>query len=204
MMRKKTASSSIPAGKPRVRFLPAVVWGIMTAILAPVCLPVQTWADVRVSESFLYEYDEASGDTLGSGHIQTMLLPEEESRQYPELAQVLETASGEKQREWETQFAEYCGELRQEREEYEAGYEISEETDVYLRRFDDRIFSYLEYGDTYTGGAHGYYWFEGYNYHPEDGREITLEEVIRDSDRLGGIIADKIFERYPELLQIEE
>ena len=160
--------------------------------------------EIERSEEYLYDYDEETGVCYGNGHIQTIGLDRETAAACPSLAKALNDFGSQTLSESRDTFREYCQESKTAAREYDHSYEALLETDVFLRRFDDRVFSFLEFTNLYSGGAHGYYYFSGYNYHTEDGTPVALEEVIKDPDLLGEVIAEKVLERYPELLQIEE
>ncbi len=55
---------------------------------------------------------------------------------------------------------------------------------VVVKRADDKILSYLREDYSYTGGAHPNTAYVSYNYDPETGKELTLQDVVTDYDGL--------------------
>ena len=53
-------------------------------------------------------------------------------------------------------------------------------SEYFVLRADDVIVSIRQDGESYTGGAHGYYSSYGINIHPKTAEEVTLNDVIKD------------------------
>ena len=67
-----------------------------------------------------------------------------------------------------------------------------------IQRADQYIVSIISDYDDYTGGAHGYYSKLGINISPETGKDISLEDVIRDREAFNKIVYDSILKSNPD------
>ncbi len=66
------------------------------------------------------------------------------------------------------------------------------ESTVAVRRADDKIFSYVRQNFSFTGGAHPSTAYTGYNYDPETGKVLNLQDVVTDYDGLYQAVLDAL------------
>ncbi len=66
------------------------------------------------------------------------------------------------------------------------------ESTVAVKRADDKIVSYLRQNYSYTGGAHPSTVYNGYNYDPQTGNTIKLQDVVTDYDGLYQAVVDAL------------
>ena len=152
---------------------------------------------VTVQEYMLQDYDEES--YVGSGHWQELRLSGKEAAQYPALNQALDTWFSEEGMRQESTFHDYCQEIREIRT-FGASPDVSAslEYDVYPRRSDEKVFSFLASFYGYSGGVHGYYSYSGRNFDPSTGKELQLADVITDEGLLRTILEFALTEKYPD------
>ncbi|MCR4841789.1 MAG: DUF3298 and DUF4163 domain-containing protein [Eubacterium sp.] len=96
----------------------------------------------------------------------------------------------EKIDEFTDSYAEASGDAYME----DAYYTAEDKGDVV--RFDDEVLSIRDYTYEFTLGAHGMYFFTGYNYDAATGEEIGLSDVIPDTDSLKEALAAALLEKY--------
>lgn len=116
-------------------------------------------------ENLLYEVEEVcvQVDNEGFDELNSALKNKFDGIQEGEYSDAIEGAK--EQMEWDEYFSAY--DSRQ---------------DVRYAQWNNSILSICKYGDEYTGGAHGYYWFEGINFDVNSGKELTLSDILSDKD----------------------
>ena len=72
-----------------------------------------------------------------------------------------------------------------------------ENGDIFVRRSDFRVVSFLEDGYSYLGGAHGLGGVVGKNYDVYTGKELKLTDVIKDKTQLAEAIKQQLMFDYP-------
>ena len=144
-----------------------------------------------------YVYDEQAGTgrSYGQGSWQE-ILPQDAAGKYPLLTEALRTFCDQEKTEQEQTFAEYTETAREILQDEGFEYEAHLETRMLPRRFDQDTFSFLKYCETYTGGVHGYYYYNGYNYDPATGEQISLQQVCPDIDLLKNAITEELKTKY--------
>ena len=153
-------------------------------------------AGLEIRTYWLQDYDSDSYVSYGSGHYQVPGLNREAQSRWPELVPVMEDFSRQEGTDRTAAFEEACADSREARKDYDHEYEVSQETDIFPRRADDQVFSFVTYYMGYTGGAHGYYAYFGHNYDPVTGQELTLADVVSDEEALKDVIWDRLLEKY--------
>ncbi len=151
---------------------------------------------LEIRTYWLQDYDSDSRISYGTGHYQLIGLNGKARSRWPELAAVLEDFSRQEGSERTAAFEEACAVSRSARSENNHEYEASQETDIYPRRADDQVFSFITYYYGYTGGAHGYYAYYGHNYDPLTGQELNLADVVNDEEALKDVIWELLLEKY--------
>jgi hypothetical protein len=73
-----------------------------------------------------------------------------------------------------------------------------EDGDIFVRRADFRVVSFLEDGYTFLGGAHGLGGVAGRNFDVHTGRELKLTDVVRDKTQLAEAIKQQLMFDYPQ------
>lgn len=95
--------------------------------------------------------------------------------------------------------------------EYFGGF--SSENEVLVKRADSLVTSLLFSGYSFTGGAHGNYYLHGESYDSKTGKELTISDVVKDTDALAPAISEQLdifwsdvefFEDFEETLQNSE
>ena len=79
----------------------------------------------------------------------------------------------------------------------------TDESNAYIQRVDGKVLSILDSFSNYYGGAHGYYGLNGFNYDPETGEEISIEDVVSSMDDLRNAAAEVFSRDYADLIEAE-
>ncbi|MCR5054711.1 MAG: DUF3298 and DUF4163 domain-containing protein, partial [Lachnospiraceae bacterium] len=130
--------------------------------------------------------------------ISGIVLSEESAKDYPELSAALNEDYDE-YREYINGSVDENVEFAKEFRGYNEYFNGFEQTrNPRVMRCDDRVLSimYDYYG--YLGGAHGDYYFGGYNYDVNTGKELSVKDVFKDTSNLNATIKEKLYESYPE------
>lgn len=72
-----------------------------------------------------------------------------------------------------------------------------ENGDIFVRRADFRVVSFLEDGYSYLGGAHGLGGVAGKNFDVYTGKELKLTDVVKDKTQLAEAIKQQLMFDYP-------
>ena len=211
----------------RIRTILTGVCGVMVWLLACISIPdgyglqayaesgepvveavepaAETGADpgrsVLISQTYLYDNDSETYQTYGTGTIRGIRLGKEQAGKYPALAAALDKFSTDQLETLTDQFWEYSGYSRSAHNDGGWEFEAFIETDIKLRRFDDQVLSFVvDYSD-YSGGVHGYYSYNGFNYNAQTGEEIQLSDVIADAAGLRSVVVQKLHETYGDYLE---
>lgn len=70
-------------------------------------------------------------------------------------------------------------------------------SDVFVRRADTLAISFMEYLESYEGGAHGLYGVRGHSFDTGTGKELTLDDVFADRGALMAAIENRLRQDYP-------
>ena len=76
-------------------------------------------------------------------------------------------------------------------EEYHSGY-YTVSRDASIQRADDRIFSFLDQEEWYSGGAHGGSYQRGVNMDAATGQILTLKDVAKDYDQVYAAVTEEL------------
>ncbi|MDO4531444.1 MAG: DUF3298 domain-containing protein, partial [Bacillota bacterium] len=74
-------------------------------------------------------------------------------------------------------------------------------SNYYIQRADDRILSIREDFDEYYGGVHGMYGTIGYVFDTKTGKQLTLGDVLLETDSISALLAEKLEAKYAEELE---
>lgn len=165
---------------------------------APVDMPL---TDGYLEVTFDYHYDNYFDDTsLMYGHFNTINL---QTKEYPALTKAVENYNDLRLTELQSYLDSIKDMAISEYKEYGAeGFmgPYSWEGDLFLRRGDSKVLSVVEECHEYSGGAHGYSYFDCANFDVQTGEEIALEDVVTDMDSLPKILERELTEKYPEIM----
>ena len=153
---------------------------------------------IAIRETYLYSYQEDPYETYGSGHISTLTPGPDVTETHPALAETLEALQEKMTADFTEEFNNYAEGIREERKDFPSDKEASLTTDLFLRRADDQVLSFLLNYSSYAGGAHGYYSYLGYNFDTETGEEIALGDVVVSLEQLTGVLDSRLKELYPD------
>ncbi len=76
-------------------------------------------------------------------------------------------------------------------------------SDYHIRRSDTSVLSFIESGFSYSGGVHGYYYHNGFNYDATEGKRIYLDDVIKDIRDLPEIVENKMDDKYSDIMYVK-
>ena len=154
---------------------------------------------ISTSDELLQELDGES--VVAEVGWQNVTLSEEDAEKYPELNKRFEEMNAENADYAQSTLEEFLEMAEEFPVELNAWYYYSNKK-ANLQRADKYIVSIIsDYAD-YTGGAHGYYSNLGINISPETGKDVSLEEVIRDREAFDKLVYDSLLEQ--EIYEILE
>ncbi len=137
-------------------------------------------------------------DLLAAGCYVTIKLDDDTAGEYPELAETIELFN-QGEGESLTSYLSGCEkEIRQMRAE---GMPMNYEEDHFLHpeRADDKAFSYVMEYYSFLGGAHGSTAYRAYNTDPSTGKDIKLDDVVKDTSSLPDIVVDELVKQNDDL-----
>ncbi len=132
-------------------------------------------------------------------------LSDEDAEKYPELSEALEALVKEKKEVLSTseeEMTEFAEEMTESFPDYDM--ELYDTTSARVRRADDVVLSLQLFYDGYSGGAHGYYAYDGYTFDTKTGKLLSYTDVITDKEKFLNAVADKLDERRDELYLYED
>ena len=142
--------------------------------------------------------DSLTQALIVKGNHYSIELDEKDSSKYGKLQNELK-AFNETERERVTErMKEYQVDIL---DMMKAGYdsECVVDTEIIPVRADGRVFSFAVFDYSYLGGAHGSVMYYSYNFNPETGEKIKLTDVVKDTQKLPGVIVDELVEQNEEL-----
>lgn len=158
-----------------------------------------TPTDGYLEVTFDYHYDNYFDETsLMYGHFNTINL---QTKEYPALTKAVEEYNALRMSELQSYLDSIKDTAISEYKEYGTeGFRgpYSWEGDLFLRRADSKVLSVVEECHEYSGGAHGYSYFDCANFDVQTGEEIALEDVVTDMDSLPKILEKELTEKYPD------
>ena len=134
---------------------------------------------------------------------QTAFVSADMAHKYPELDKALKEFSERQESavlsngEWfdETYALMYADSDPSEEEYYEA---LFMDSKFEVARSDSRAVSLVEHYSDYTGGIHGNYGTYGTNFDTQTGAILKIADIVSDTDKLAGIVAEGIANQYPD------
>lgn len=130
----------------------------------------------------------------------TLGLGEESAASFPELERALRELNGENEEIYHEILKQMLPDAAAAAGEWEYFSGFTSNSDLYVQRADDRLFSVRADEDEYTGGVHPNYWTYGINIDPATGEKVELTQVLTDTRELPAILTEKLKEKY----QLEE
>ena len=152
-----------------------------TGLLYPV-----VWTD------YLSEYDETIGP-LCSAEYQSPGIRNEE---YPELSEALKAWSEENTVAVQKEYEELLAIAREDAGQREDFSGYSTDSSVQIVRADQKVFSFINEGYSYTGGAHGNGGTRGYSFDTETGEALLLSDVVTDKEAFTEYLISRLEEEY--------
>ena len=122
---------------------------------------------------------------------------------FAEIASAIADYNAKENRDAEEANVQMAADARQERAERMASgspfYGPFERTrDIYVRRADSRVVSFLESVSSYTGGVHGNYGVLGQNFDARTGKQLSLSDVCPKTEGLIAAIIAQLGFDYPD------
>ena len=170
---------------------------VLSALAADCAFADPLTEQVLLERHYMNDYDSDPYKSYGHGQYVKISLDDAGREQWGNLDAALRSFSDEHATSMEAYFAEACQNARDAEEYNDYGYEVTSESKILVRRADESVFSFLVYQEDYTGGAHGYYSYIGYNFDPLTGEELTLTDVFRDEEEVKDVLWQKLLEKYP-------
>ena len=130
---------------------------------------------------------------------QTLILDEKDRDKYPMLAERLDEKNEESRKEKERIRDDFSSTIMEAFEIFSFDFGgFYRDTEYWVQRADQHMVSILEEFSDYSGGAHGMYGCSGVNYDTETGKELWINDIIKQTDLLTGIITDKLYDKYSQ------
>lgn len=164
---------------------------------------------------------EASGNEIAESIVPTIIITSDKKEWYTEdgeqllleadadrvavLGDGFEALNATLSEQWQG-LREHYDELEWAREQYgymsenDYGFTkhyISEGVGVY--RLDDCVVSFCGGYEAYTGGAHGYYGYDGATFDVHSGKKLTLEDILNDAEGFYDKAVSYIIEKLEEM-----
>lgn len=139
---------------------------------------------------------------LFEGNLQIAAIDNES--EYPQLAQALSDYAEQRKVSYENSCKELSELVNEHFEhspdsfkgEYPMSYYCS--IDNTVSRCDDKVFSFINSEEGYSGGAHGWFISRGLNFDAQTGNMLTADDICTDIPRLVDILAEKLENEYKE------
>ena len=146
---------------------------------------------LRLSVEEENEREPESGDALMTAKLQKF---DVEDNGYDALEDALEREGDEQEQFIEEDFANNLEVAREQAQDENASAALPyvTESTVQVKRADDTILSYTRTNYSYYGGAHPNTYYNGRNFDPKTGKELTLREVALDYDELYQYVLDAL------------
>ncbi len=165
--------------------------------------------------------EEASGNEIAESIVPTIVITNDRKEWYTEdeeqlllkadadrvavLGDGFEALNTALSQQWHG-LREHYDELEMAQEQYEymsennygfIEYYISEGVSIY--RLDDCVVSFCGGYEAYTGGAHGYYGYDGATFDVHSGKKLTLEDILSDAEGFYDKAVSYILEKLDEM-----
>ena len=139
--------------------------------------------------------DGVYSDAYVTGHYDMYKLSPETREAYPALNTAIEDSMNARKKKYDETHAEYLDSSKQLRESGEVSTFVLE-SDLFLRRADEKVISFVDQETLYSAGAHGFTDYESYNFDVQSGKEISLEDVVSDKDAFLSDVSKKLVDKY--------
>ena len=160
---------------------------------------------IGLSSVYIYEADDSRKTTYLKGSYDITRIVEDSAGKYKALSDALDRDMKEKADKLEKERKEETQRYKEDetaKEMAPSGYELN--NNVYIHRADSKVLSALEVYSGYSGGAHGYYTYDAWNYDAQTGEKIPLDDVIADKDRLAEALKTALKKKYTEDVFFED
>lgn len=155
---------------------------------------IYPFIDVMLGDAFIEDWHENNVITRACWH--KLRLSEYHSAVYPELAQTFDKLNADSLTEAKAQMYEFTPIVKElSGDEYNPLY-CGAESKFYPQRTDKYIVSLLERVFINSGGVHPDIFWNGINYDPGTGEEVSLSDVLTDTKELSAILEKKLTEKY--------
>ena len=155
--------------------------------------------------SYTRETNESNGNVYVEGNHDRLYISRDSRTRYKELAAALDQIMNDEADAYNQEVKEY----RKEQEDSsdspangEVPFMLEEE--ICVRRSDQEVLSFVETGSSYTGGAHGVRWYTTHNLDAASGREISLNDVIKDQSLLQETLKEELQKKYKDEILFED
>lgn len=161
-----------------------------------------TTLNVYIGEYADWYFDEDASALLAHMGYERAQLGENEANWYPELAASIADMSDELATAT-TDSYEYLIDIAKDDYQFDSEYfwEHNANSQLSVLRADTSAVSFLQFGDSYSGGVHANYYLSSYNFDTETGKKLELGDVVTDKDAFINLIAEELKEKYPEELE---
>lgn len=153
--------------------------------------------EIFCSKEYLFEEAYADGvytDPYLTGHYDKYVLSPETKDAYPALTETFEASMSDRVMKYQELHDEYLDVSKQQRESGAVNTFILE-SDLFMRRADEKVISFMDQCSEYAAGAHGYTGYNSYNFDVQTGKELSLEDVLTNKEafqkELFKILTDK-------------
>lgn len=154
---------------------------------------------LKISQEHHYDSCVEDGVSMMYGHYDTIQLHTEK---YPALTVAVENFNEEHVANAQSYLDKIEQWAVEEYKEYGAESYMGPymwEGEIFVRRADSRALSLVEECYDYSGGAHGYSYFNSMSWDAQTGEELALEDVVKDVSCLPEILDKELTEKYPDV-----
>ncbi|MGM9572509.1 MAG: DUF3298 domain-containing protein [bacterium] len=148
---------------------------------------------LKTGTGYKAEVNEAFDHVLVNLIYPIIALDEEEAKAYPALAAAFQELNRQKKEEMLKRYDEAVEDIYDRLKYYPDGVTGSsiEET-IMVRRADTSVVSLIFNGYSYTGGAHGMWYYWGENYDTKTGKKLALSDVVTDINVLPDLVKKQL------------
>ncbi|MCR4740009.1 MAG: RsiV family protein [Lachnospiraceae bacterium] len=148
-----------------------------------------------------YGYSDDHEKMIFRSSCEIPVLAPESGDLFPELKKTLDTLADEyieSVKEHNKELVEAAKEHYNDSPDFFDYGSYNNDSVVLIRRIDEKVFSYAQGWDSYTGGAHGLYSETGHTFDVSTGKELMLSDIIPDDSGLKDALSEKLLEKYDE------
>lgn len=156
-----------------------------------------SFLSVKLGDKYLEEWNE--NYVIQRVSWNKLTLSEEDAKNFPKLKKALDEVNNASVAAAEvTMDALLDASQYFKGDEYNPMYLFSD-SKIFVQRADSCLLSYLEELNYYTGGVHSNYAYIGVNYDPETGKELSLTDVLTNTEKLPTILQKKLTAKYNDI-----